>query len=135
MTANILKVLTARFVRILGLRMSLSAIAFLAAILGTGGCKPASSSTSGQPSAPTKIETCLVTINNDTNAAVEQFIETDLTQGKLFSKENPLSHSEAAFAKLSRSTREKSFPQITSELTAIKKLARAVKDRRDQAKN
>ena len=111
------------------------ALGLLAAGLAGSSCKPRPTAKPDQNSGPTKVETCLVAINNDTNSAIEQFLEADLTQGKLFSRENPLSYSEADFAKLDRSSRDKVFQKATSELTAAKKLARAVKERRDHARS
>jgi hypothetical protein len=96
-------------------------------------CKPQGSRNATQNDHPTRLETCLNQLKGDTNQALEGFLNLDLAQGQLFSKGNPLSYSEAEFAKLDRESIDKMFPRLTSELTALKQMARAVKDRRDQA--
>src|SRR4051794_879175 len=63
-------------------------------------CKPQGSRNATQNDHPTRLETCLNQMKGDTNQALEGFLNLDLAQGQLFSKGNPLSYSEAEFAKL-----------------------------------
>src|SRR3954463_12111699 len=100
--------------------------------LSQGACKPQRSPLA-QNVPPTRLETCLAQLKTDTDQALEGFLNLDLAHGQLFSKGNPLSYSEAEFAKLDRKSIDQMFPRLTSELTAVKQMARAVKDRRDQA--
>ena len=99
--------------------------------LSSGAEKPP---TTAQTSGKTNLSACLEEISNNRDAAVEKFLTLDLTQGKLFSQNAPLSCSESDFSKLDRAAAEQLFKQATADLGLLKQLAREIKTRRDEAR-
>src|SRR5947208_4595982 len=90
--------------------------------------------TTAQTSIKTNLSACLEEMSNDRDAAVQKFLAIDLTQGKLFSQNAPLSYSESDFSKLDRAAAEQLFKQATADLGLLKQLAREIKTRRDEAR-
>jgi len=95
---------------------------------------PQQSPIAGSNRAVTNLSSCLLEFERDQDAAVEKFLTLDLTQGKLFSQNAPLSCSEADFSKLDRAAADQLMKQATADLGLLKRLAREIKNRRDEAR-
>lgn len=100
------------------------------------GCSPSGGSAdrSVSSSRAASFENCLELIHHDMNAAVDAFLEMDLTQGELFSPGSALSYSESEFVKLPASAREKLGQQAIADVELVKRLAMEVRSRRNGAR-
>src|SRR5205085_880956 len=58
----------------------------------------------------------------------------DLTDVKLFSRETPLSYSEAEFTRLEPAVAAETIKSVSADLHIVKELARELKTRRDEAR-
>lgn len=107
----------------------------------TAGCKPGGASGNSGQSTPSNqtaasgFESCLDLAKSDTNAAVEAFLQLDLSKGALFSPGTPLSYSEVEFIKLPQAAMEKVQQQALADLALVKQLVRGVKAKGQQAKS
>jgi len=112
------------------------ALAAAAFALLLAGCTPPDSP-AGNATPDTRaanLQSCLDLVRNDVNAAVDSFLDLDLSQDPLFPTGTALSFSEAEFANLPPTAREKIGQQALADVDLIKKLATGVKSRRDSAK-
>jgi hypothetical protein len=111
----------------------------IAVLLFTGllvGCNPSGESTdqSASSSRAASFESCLELIHSDTNAAVEAFLDLDLSKAKLFSPAAAMSYSESEFVKLPAAAREKLGQQAITEAELVKRLATEVRSWRNAAR-
>lgn len=90
--------------------------------------------TSAPAGSKTAFEQCMATVSANPDGAVDTFMKLDVSSEALFSFGAPLSYSEAQFAGLSQPVRDKIAEPMMQDITQVKRLIGAVKDRRDQAR-
>src|SRR5438132_14340284 len=105
----------------------------LVASLFLAGCKPHSpraktesspaaeqSRIAGPNRAVTNLSSCLLEMERDQDAAIEKLLALDLTDVTLFSRDTPLSYSEAEFSRLEPAMAAEVIKRASADLQLVK---------------
>ena len=102
---------------------------------GPSGSEQSANSAPAVAAQPTAFEKCLSAwATGDQNTAVQDFLEMDLREAKLFSPGSALSLSEPQFAALPQAGREKLSAPMLADLASLKALCTRVKEAGLQAR-